>query len=159
MERWGILNKKAAEEIIAQMDEQWGAHIEGDYQYLLTAKGRVYIVHKDVAKINFRALRIDAMGLYVAEIKKRQIRLSIEGSQLVGPKSTKNVVELDKETAIDWLRGADINVDDQAAGKQWSGFLIVKHGADFLGSGKYVDGALLNHVPKARRLLTSDVSN
>jgi NOL1/NOP2/fmu family ribosome biogenesis protein len=159
MERWGILNKKAAEDIIAQMDEQWGAHIEGDYQYLLTAKSRVYIVHKDVAKINFRALRIDAMGLYVAEIKKGQIRLSIEGSQLVGPKATKNVVDVDKETAIDWLRGADISVGNGGDGEQFSGFAIVKHGTDYLGSGKYVDGVLLNHVPKARRLLTSDVAS
>ena len=161
MDRWDILNKKKTEDFHDLMDAQWGAHIPGDYQYLFSGQDKLYIVHKDVAKIDFRKLRIDSMGLYVGEYRKKQLRLSIEGSQLVGPKATKNVVTVDKDGAIKWLRGEDLIVEDYTPlGKETpTGFVIIRWNDDYLGTGKMKDGAILNHVPKARRLLTSDVSN
>ena len=50
-----------------------------------------------------------------------------------------------------WLKGEDI---------PWTGtekgFVLLRCGTDFLGSGKYKvdEGMILNFVPKARRILT-----
>jgi NOL1/NOP2/fmu family ribosome biogenesis protein len=44
--------------------------------------------------------------------------------------------------------GQDIDVDGS-----YEGFVILKHGNDYVGSGKFKEGIILNFVPKARRLL------
>ena len=49
------------------------------------------------------------------------------------------------------MKGEDL--DKEFNGK---GFLIIKHNNDYLGTGKYRDGRILNFVPKTRRLNVSD---
>jgi len=48
--------------------------------------------------------------------------------------------------AMQWLKGQDIDIKGN-----YKGFVILKHENDFLGTGKYKDGKVLNYVPKARR--------
>ena len=111
-------------------------------------KEKIYAIMRDVEKIDLEKLRINSIGLYIAEVKNEQLRLSIEGSQLIGPSATKNVCELSTEQLKKWFKGQDIPAEGE-----YDGFVIVKHGADYAGSGKYKEGYITNFVPKARRLI------
>jgi len=86
--------------------------------------------------------------MYFCEIDNKGIRLSIEGTQIIGQKATKNVVELNEEETKKWFKGEDLDKEC----KDCSGFVILKHKNDFLGNGKYSNGKILNYVGKVRRV-------
>ena len=92
-----ILNNKEIKEILKLIQNQWGAKIKINYGFLKNQKGRIFVVSKDIAKIDISKLRLNSVGIYFCEIGKQGIRLSIEGSQIVGPKAAKNAVELSEE--------------------------------------------------------------
>lgn len=141
-----ILNKKKVKEILAKFEEQWGFTSELDYAFLVNKEGKLFVANRELFEVDDSKLRINSIGLYIAEIEKEP-RLSIEGSQLIGPGATKNVVELSDDLASDWMKGKDIDFETEC-----SGFVIIKNGNDYLGSGKVKDGKILNFVPKTRRL-------
>jgi len=90
----------------------------------------------------------DRDGVYFGRVESDGIRLSIEGSFLVGPKATKNVVELDDERAKRYLAGESVEIEN----KELHGWVIVKWRSYYLGSAKAKEGRLINYVPKERRL-------
>ena len=143
-----ILNNKEIKEIYKLIDNQWGAKIKLDYGFLKNNKNRVFIISKEISKIDLSKLRLNSVGMYFCECDKFGIRLSIEGSQIVGPKAAKNVVELDEEETKKWFKGEDLEKEC----KDCSGFVILKHNKDFLGNGKYANGKILNYVSKTRRI-------
>lgn len=141
------MNKKETKPILNKINEQWETDINlDDYTLLINDKGRVFIVNREVFDIDILSLNINSIGMYLCEIEKG-IRLSIEGSQLIGPKAAKNVMEVSEDQVNQWLNGEDLETDEQ-----FDGFVIIKYKKDFLGSGKYKDGKILNFVPKIRRL-------
>ncbi|MBI2658622.1 hypothetical protein HYX05_00785 [Candidatus Woesearchaeota archaeon] len=143
-----ILNNKEIKEIYGLVEKQWGAKIKLDYGFLKNNKNKIFVVNKDISKIDFSKLRLNSVGMYFCEIDSRGIRLSIEGSQIIGPKAAKNVVELDEEETRKWLKGEDLEKEC----KDCSGFIILKNKKDFLGNGKYANGRILNYVGKTRRV-------
>ena len=151
MSKLKILNKKEIQNILNILDKQFGYKDTLDYVFLQSEKNKVYVVNKDIDKIDLSKLRVNSYGLYILELRNNEIRLSIDGSQLIGPKATKNVLELDNKTARDWLKGIDIDYDGGL-----KGFVIIKNEKDFLGCGKAVEGKVLNYVPKIRRLNCKD---
>ena len=147
------LASKDKKQLLALIKAQWNADFKPEFVFFRNEKQKIYVIHKDIAKIDLSGARINTVGMYFGEYKKGELRLSIEGSQLIGPLAKKNVVELDDKEAIAWLRGNDLNKEGD-----WSGFVIVKHNDDYLGSGKYTaDKRLLNFVPKARRLISGEL--
>jgi NOL1/NOP2/fmu family ribosome biogenesis protein len=114
----------------------------------IRGKEKIFAITRDIAAVDLKELRINSIGLYIAEVKNDQLRLSIEGAQLIGPSATKNVLELSTEQLKQWFQGQDIKAEGN-----YEGFVILKHGNDYIGSGKYKEGYILNFVPKARRLL------
>ena len=142
-----ILNSKEIKEIFKLIKYQWGAELKLDYAFLGNPKNRVFIINKDISKIDFSKLRINSIGMYFCEIDKLGIRLSIEGSQIVGPQATKNVVEINDEETKRWFKGEDLEIRGN-----YSGFLIIKHNNDFLGTGNYKHEKILNYVSKSRRI-------
>ena len=134
--------------VFAFMKEQWGIDKTFPWAWYLSTKDDLYIVSKDITKIDAQKLRINSVGLYFGEFRKGHVRVSIDGSQLIGPHAKKNVVELDKAERREWLRGTDLDKVTEA-----DGFVIIKSGSDFIGSGKVKEGRILNFVPKGRRLL------
>ena len=143
-----ILNSKEIKEILKMIEKQWGAKIKLDFGFLKNQKNRVFVVSRDISKIDASRLRINSIGMYFSEIDDKGIRLSIEGAQAVGPKAGKNVVELNEEEAKKWFKGEDLEKEC----KDCSGFIILKHKNDFLGCGKYANGKILNYVGKTRRV-------
>ncbi len=148
-----ILASKEKKQFLALINKQWGSDFKPDYAFLLSEKEKMYVIHPDVSKVDLSLFRINSVGMYFAEHKRGELRLSIEGSQIIGPLATKNVLELSDEEAIEWLRGKDFEKKGD-----WSGFVIMKHNNDFLGTGKYTaDGRILNFVPKSRRLIAGEL--
>ena len=143
-----ILNSKEIKNIFELIEKQWGAKLKLDYAFLQNQKDRVFIVNRDISKINLEKLRINSIGMYFCEIDRIGIRLSIEGSQIVGPKAAKNIVEINEEQAKKWLKGEDLEIE----GKNLSGFIILKHNNYFLGTGRFKEGKILNYVGKERRI-------
>ena len=148
MHQLKILNSKEIKEILKLIENQWNAFLKLNQAFLKNNKNRIFIVNKDISKIDLSKLRINSIGMYFCEIDKLGIRLSIEGSQIVGPLASKNVAEISEEQEKQWLKGEDLEIKGN-----YSGFLIIKHNNDFLGSGKYIlDGRILNYVSKSRRI-------
>ena len=142
-----ILNSKEIKEILKLIEAQWGAKLKLDYAFLKNQKNRIFIINKNIGKIELEKLRINSVGMYFCEIDKVGIRLSIEGSQIVGPKATKNIAEINEEQTKQWFKGEDLDINGN-----YSGFVIIKHNNDFLGTGKYKAGRILNYVGKSRRV-------
>jgi NOL1/NOP2/fmu family ribosome biogenesis protein len=143
-----ILNNREIKEIYKLIEKQWGAKIKLDYGFLKNNKNRIFIVSKDISKIDTSKLRLNSVGMYFCEIDNSGIRLSIEGTQIVGSKAGKNVIELDENETKQWLKGEDLHREC----KDCRGFVILKHKNDFLGNGKYSSGKILNYVSKTRRV-------
>ena len=150
MQQLKILNKKEIKEILNLIEKQWSAKLELDFVFLRNNKNRVFIINKHFAEIDLSKLRINSFGMYFCEIDRIGIRLSIEGSQIVGPNATKNITEIDEKQTKQWLKGEDLEIKED-----YSGFIIIKHKNYFLGTGKYKSGRVLNYVSKSRRIATS----
>ena len=144
-----ILNNKEIKDIYELIEKQWGAKVKLDYGFLKNQKNRVFIISKDISKIDISKLRLNSVGMYFCEIDSKGIRLSIEGSQIIGPRAAKNVVELDEEETRKWFKGEDLEKEC----KDCSGFVILKNKNDFIGNGKYANGKILNYVGKMRRII------
>jgi|SRR3989338_379916 len=142
-----FLNSKETKEILKLIEEQWGAKLKLDYTFAKNNKHRVFIINKDVSKIDFSKLRINSIGMYFCDLENG-IRLSIEGSQIIGPEATKNVAEINEEQTKKWMKGEDLEIDDK---NNYSGFVIIKNKNDFLGTGKIKENKILNYVSKSRR--------
>ena len=72
-------------------------------------------------------------------------------------KITKNILELTKEQAEEFLKGRDVALSKQeieslkSAGEK-TGFKILKYDSDFIGTGKLTEeGRIVNYMPKERR--------
>ena len=143
-----ILNSREIKEIHKLIEMQWGANIKLGYGFLRNNKNRIFVINKDISKIDTSKLRLNSAGMYFCEDDKSGIRLSIEGSQIIGPKAAKNIVELSFEETKRWLKGENIEKEC----KDCKGFVILKNNHDFLGSGKYSNGKILNYVSKTRRV-------
>ena len=141
-----ILNRKKIKEILALIKKQWGADFRTELAFLMNTQNKIFLVNKEVFNLNLEKLRINSIGLYFGELKNNELRLSIEGSQLIGKNAKLNTIKLDEKQSMQWLKGEDISIKGN-----YNGFVILKYNNDFLGTGKYKDGKVLNFVPKARR--------
>ena len=110
-------------------------------------EAKIYLINKDYAEIVDKKLRINSLGMYFAQVKDGELRLTIEGSQIIGPLAKKRVLEIDDKQLQLWMRGYDVDIEGSE-----KGFFIVKHKKDYLGSGKLKNGNLINHIPKIRRI-------
>ncbi len=120
------------------MKEQFDADL--DLEFLIRGKKRVFAFKRCDAGI-----KKVFEGIYFGKIEKDGLRLSIEGSFIVGKVAKKGIVELSEEEAMKWLKGEDLI-------KEFKGYCILKWGEYFLGCGKGNGKKILNFVPKDRRL-------
>lgn len=133
----GILNKKGAEKIFI---------FQGD------------MFPKEIKELE-QLTQIERVGVYFAKIFQdkqgyEHIRLSIEGTQILGNQFTKNIFELNEEQAEKWMQGEELNIK---TGKRE--FIIMKHKQDFLGTGKASEEKIGNFIPKSRRLKSKTIIN
>ena len=142
-----ILNTKEKKMVFNMLKNQFGYGKKLDYVFL-QGKDRLYTINRDIERIDEKKLNIDTMGLYFGTISNDEIRLSIEGSQIIGKDCKKNILELNEREMKDWLMGKEL---DKKTGLR--GFVLLKHKNDFLGTGRIKDNIVLSYVPKSRRIL------
>jgi NOL1/NOP2/fmu family ribosome biogenesis protein len=145
-----ILNKKEAERIIERIKKHFGIkelkEVVESYGFLINRNGKVFLVSKDIDKVDLSKLKINSIGLYFCNISNG-IRLSIEGTQLIGNKAKKGVVDLNKDEMKEWMLGKDIKTS-----RGYKESVILKYNDDFLGCGQVKNEKILNFVPKNRRI-------
>ncbi len=153
MQQLAIFNTREIKEIKEIVIENFGHFPAGDYVFLRNENDRIFLVNKDISKINLDHLIIDKLGLYFAEHKPGQVRLSKEGAQLLAQdaKANKvelnNVVELSEEETKDYFRGQDLKKD---LGKE-NKLILLRYKKDVFGCAKYKEGKILNFLPKIHR--------
>lgn len=163
MKHLNFLNSKDYKEIAKQINSQFDADFKFEDFVIRSSKDKIYIISRDIEKIDFKNYNIEQAGLYIAHINDRnEIRLSIEDSEIIGPKAKKNVLDIGKLSKL-WMAGNDIPIKTDCIG-----VVIIKDGNDYLGSGKIVEKevsvydeqgnprkemqkVILNFVPKTRR--------
>lgn len=147
-----IFNKKEKEELIRKLNSQFGIQ-EIPYQIAQLGKERIILFSGDLSGTEIfeldRITRIEGIGLYFAKLdeKTKEIRLSIEGAQLMRDQITKNIFELTEKQAEQWMMGQELNIQ---TGKK--GFFIMRFKDELLGTGKISTEKISNFIPKSRRL-------
>ena len=151
MQRLEVLNTRVVKKIIAQLEEQFGYAERPNVAFLKSSKDKLYIITRDVNLVNYDELRLESIGIYFASIENDGLRLSIEGSQMVGPKATKNVLELNDEQFTDWFKGKNVLLEsstqkvgdsvvfDISSGKIVDTIHFEKGAAILLTGGKHVE--------------------
>lgn len=164
MKQINFLNSKDYKAIAKQINDQWDADFTFEDFVVKTQKDKVYIISRDIENIDYKKQNIEMIGLYIAHIHPDhgELRLSIEGSQIVGPKAKKNVIDIGKLSKL-WMAGQDVPFKTDC-----KGMVIIKSGNDWMGCGKIVEKevevfdeegnshkemqtSILNFVPKTRR--------
>ncbi len=145
-----IMNAREMKEMANILERQHGFRQKLEYVFAINQKSRIYAINKEIFEINIGKIKLNSLGLYFAELNGDEIRLSIEGSQIVGKDAAENVAELNGEEALRWFRGEDLEKETGC-----KGLVILKHGDDFLGTGKSNGGRIFNFVGKARRINSS----
>lgn len=146
-----ILNSKDRKIIKQQLFAEFGVNeIPKDIVYFcLNKKERVYVCNKEIFDIDLENLRVNAFGLYFGTFMPDGFRLSLEGSQIIGPLATKNVFIINENQRDEYLKGENLVCENKEFQKH---YVLVKFGNDILGVGRVKDNILTNHLPKARRL-------
>jgi NOL1/NOP2/fmu family ribosome biogenesis protein len=147
-----ILNKKEKAEIQEKLNEQFGIQ-EIPGELFMIGKEKVFLFSGSFSNHEIKLIdnftNIERIGFYFAKIDPRigDIRLSIEGSQIIGPQAKKNIFNVPDDLVENWMKGQELNIK-----ANMKGFVIMKHNDDFLGSGKASEEKIGNFIPKNRRL-------
>ena len=153
MQKLTILNTREIKKIKELLQKQFGFSQLEDYAYLQNQKDRIFLINKDISKIELQKLIIDKIGLYFGEMKPNQIRLSKEGAQLLAQeakaqkKKLNNVVELSAEEIKSYFLGKDLNRDVGPKNR----LVLLQYQNDVLGCASYKEGIILNFHPKNNR--------
>ncbi len=119
-------------------------------------RGRYYLINHELDALELGTLRIDAMGLYVFAETPDGLRLSVEGSQLLGPSATRHVLTITRDEFHAWMLGNDLQrtLPDHT-------FYLITNGTDFCGCGKALpqQGIVKNYLGKARRVAATHDSS
>ena len=146
-----ILNSKQLKLIKQIVKKQFDCDYAFDYMVMQNPDQKIYLMNKEYKNIDDSKLKINSLGMYFGQVKNGELRLTIEGSQILGQLAKKNVIEINDGLLKLWIRGHDIEVDNSE-----NGFFIVKHKNDYIGSGKLKQGVLLNFISKIRRIYSKD---
>jgi len=114
-----------------------------DYLILKSGKHILRICSKEMKDFDFSNLKVVALGLEFATLKKF-FRIKFDVAPLL--KSRKNVVELNEDEFLKWMKGEifEKNLED--------GIYLLKFKQKTVGCTLIQNKKVLNFVPKYRRL-------
>lgn len=146
MQEFKILTKKEVKQLLNKIKQQYNiSNLDLDYIFF-KSKDRIYLISKEFSKADLENLRINSLGLYFANIRDK-LRLTIEGSQIIGPLAKANVLEITETQLKEYFKGNNLKTN-----KNFKDFVILKYNDKFLGVGKYKDNQIINFFPKERRV-------
>ena len=146
----GRLQVPEKRRITEKLNEQFGIS-KLPYLLIRTVKERIRAFSGSLSKEEITILaqitNIEIIGLYLLkEEKNNTFRLSLDATHILKDKISKNLIALDDQQTLLWLKGNDLNIPANR------GVVILKQNNDFLGCGISTGEKILNHVPKDRRL-------
>jgi len=153
MQTLTILNSKEVRAMKEIIIDQFGYFLKEDYAYLRNEKDKIFLINKDIAKIDWKKLIVDKVGLYFGEDLGHEFRLSKECAQLIGLEAKqqkvklKNVAELTKDELKVYFQGRDLAKD---LGNE-SKLVLLEYNGEIIGCAKYKPGTILNFLPKVHR--------
>lgn len=120
-----------------------------EFDLYTNSKDKIHVILSEaIEALEGSEIRIDSVGMYFGEkVNEKEFRLTIEGSNLIGKKCDKNIIEINDDELEKWMRGEDLTSDDER-----NAFVIIKHNQDFLGCGKLKEKVIKNFIPKSRRI-------
>ena len=143
-----ILRGKGTRELLKEMKNHYDIDVKPDVVFVSSGKGKIWIINKNINKIETSKLNIERYGTYVMFSDKYGIRFTIEGSQIFGKFAKKNVFEIGKKQVQNWIRGFDLEIKTET-----NRYVIIKCGNDYLGCGKGAIDRIQNYIPKSRRII------
>jgi len=151
-----ILEKEEVEAVENVVEKNYGAKIDlKQFLVLETFEGKVWLATKGLLDLDLSKLPINSVGMNFGKIKKNEkINLTIEGSQIVGAKATKNIVLLNEESAKKFMQGSDVKPEKEI-NCEYHNFSIVKSGEDVLGCSMLTEKGIENQLPRSRRITQS----
>jgi len=148
-----ILNHEEKKEIEEKLNQQFGIkNIPG--MIVMLGKERLFLFTGNLDENKIQKLKkitvLERIGIYLGKEIRGEIRLSIEGSQILKKQITRNIFEMNKEQTEKWMQGSQLNIKTKNRG-----FLIMKYKNNFMGTGKASEDKIGNFIPKNRRLKIS----
>ena len=135
--------------ILTQLNNQYGI-TKLPYLLLQFGKEKIRLYSGSLSKEELitldKKLKVENIGLYFAKQEKEEIRLTLDGLQLLKSQIIKNTLSLNNQQAEDWLKGNDLDIKSDRT------FKILKHNKEFIGCGKSTGEKITNFVPKERRI-------
>ncbi|HTZ41892.1 MAG TPA: hypothetical protein VMC07_01645 [Candidatus Omnitrophota bacterium] len=145
-----ILTPLTTNRIEKSLREQFGIE-EINGKMLKLGEEKLFLFTGDASDNEIKTLEkivpVERIGVYFAKVVHEDIKLSIEGTQILKNQIKKNIFEVDETQAREWMEGSELNVK---TGKK--GFVAIKYKDNFLGCGKASEEKIGNFVPKMRRL-------
>ena len=143
------LNKKNIEEIFKKIEEYYDINIDKSiikkYRFFIN-KDKIYMFNKNFPDFLYEKY-IKKYGLYIIKIEKNNIyRFSIEGAQIFGINSSKNI-EIKKENLF-YKSNENIKFEKDYE----NGFYIARDGNDILCSVYIKNNILKDFIPKERKI-------
>ncbi len=145
------MNRKEIKVVVKKLNSHFGCNDQlnfENYVFLINDDNKIYICKRSIFDFGL-PVKAYSEGVYFGALKHGNMRLSLEGCQMVGEHATSNIFELDDDQATKWMSGEDIPLD---TGEELPAFQLVKYKNDFVGCGNHHEGYMQNFVPKARRV-------
>ncbi len=151
-----FLNKKRLKKINEKLKEYYNSTFSLEENFFILRGKDLYIISRDLLLLeDFESLKDVSSGLYVGELYEDNfLRLSVEGTQILGEKASKNVLELDDCDWKQWMMKMNIKSEKFKSYKK--AFYIIKHKNkstnkyDYFGVGLIKEDTLYNYIPKNR---------
>jgi NOL1/NOP2/fmu family ribosome biogenesis protein len=118
--------------------------------FCLNSKEKIYMCNRECFDVEHHLLRVNAFGNYFGTFMPEGFRLSIEGSQIIGPLAKKNVFHISQSQRNSWLHGEELLIDETLFEELQGPYVLICYNNDFFGCGKVKDGRVLNYLPKSR---------
>jgi NOL1/NOP2/fmu family ribosome biogenesis protein len=148
-----VLSRSERKALLEELERAFGLEeLSQDLVFIEGSEGKVRAVTREAYEMAQRIRRVEALGLYVLKRTKFGVYLSVEGSQLLGGRLRRNVVELNVEQLERWASGEPLDLSEQGL-RPDGGFVVVRYGPIFAGSGKVSkDRKVYPQIPKERRV-------
>lgn len=149
------LPRKQVKEIFQVLKDMFGIELKGEFLLYKNNKDKIFLLKESehLAEVNFEYLRIDRMGLYIAEYKNGFLRPSMQGLQFLVDQAKKqnislqNTLELTKEQVEQVFKGEELQLAEDFNAQA----LILMYQGHVIGFAQAKDGKLLNYIPKTFR--------
>lgn len=146
-----ILTSSERKKILNELNETFGIE-KFPYLLLRFGKGKIRSFSgslgvDDLDKLNKNA-RVEIVGLYTFRQEDDVLRISHDSLYLFKDKIKKNLVKVSDEYADEWLRGNNIDIENQDV----NGPILLENNGDLIGFGKSKQGRITNFIPKERRV-------